>query len=112
MNLEIINQTLAVSPQLQPEDIKAIFELGYKSIICNRPDQEEARQPDFNSIKKHAAEFQMECVYLPVVPGEIRQEHGQQFADAMQKLNLPAVAYCRTGKRAVSLWELANNPGR
>ena len=108
MNLEIIDQTLAVSPQLQPADIKAIFDLGYKSIICNRPDQEEAQQPDFDSIEKQAAQFQMECVYLPVVPGDIRQEHGQLFADAMQTLTLPAVAYCRTGKRAVSLWQLAN----
>lgn len=108
MQLEVLSNDLAVAPQIHLQDIKTLYDLGYKSIICNRPDNEEALQPEFGHIEQHASEFQMHCVYLPVIPGQISEAHGLQFSAVLQQIPLPAVAYCRTGKRAVSLWQLAS----
>jgi sulfide:quinone oxidoreductase len=50
---------LAIAPQLQLDDLDALRDAGFRSIICNRPDGEGAEQPSF-----HAR-------YLPVVPETI-----------------------------------------
>jgi sulfide:quinone oxidoreductase len=42
-----LTPAFAVAPQISPEDVQAIAAAGYKSIICNRPDDEGDGQPSF-----------------------------------------------------------------
>ncbi|TIO54795.1 MAG: TIGR01244 family phosphatase, partial [Mesorhizobium sp.] len=45
MEYRQISEDYSVSGQIQPEDIVAIKDAGFKSVICNRPDDEQPGQP-------------------------------------------------------------------
>ena len=47
-----INDDLYVGPQINTADISNLVEMGIKSIICNRPDNEGEGQTDFEKIQK------------------------------------------------------------
>ena len=45
MEYRQITDEYAVAGQIAPEDIAAIKAAGFRSIICNRPDDEQPGQP-------------------------------------------------------------------
>ncbi|WP_136658626.1 bifunctional protein tyrosine phosphatase family protein/NAD(P)/FAD-dependent oxidoreductase [Nitratireductor sp. XY-223] len=106
MEIKHIDATLAVSPQILPSDIAAIANQGFRSIVCNRPDGEGADQPAFKEISDAAAEAGLECHYLPVTSGRVKDSDAVAFGAAMQSLPKPTLAYCRTGTRSATLWSL------
>ena len=44
MDPRTLTPRYTVSPQITPEDIPAIKEAGFTTVICNRPDQEIPRR--------------------------------------------------------------------
>ena len=40
LDIRVLTEDYAVSPQIAPEDMAAIRDLGYTTVICNRPDLE------------------------------------------------------------------------
>ncbi|MDA4846870.1 bifunctional protein tyrosine phosphatase family protein/NAD(P)/FAD-dependent oxidoreductase [Hoeflea poritis] len=106
MDIKNINATLAVSPQIHPADLAAIANQGFRSIICNRPDGEGADQPAFKEISDAAAKAGLECQYIPVTAGRVKDSDAVAFGAAMQSLPKPTLAYCRTGTRSATLWSL------
>ncbi len=52
MKFAKINNELTVSDQITIEDLKEIQAQGYKTIFCNRPDQESEGQLTFQLLKK------------------------------------------------------------
>ncbi|CAI8200608.1 MAG: Beta-lactamase hydrolase-like protein [Glaciecola sp. HTCC2999] len=107
MDIKHVTNEISVSAQIAPSDVQAIHELGFKSIICNRPDGEGADQPGFDEIKIEAEKFGIECVYLPVVTGKVTDEDGIEFGESLKKLSTPVLAYCRSGTRSITLWALS-----
>ncbi|WP_419910406.1 TIGR01244 family sulfur transferase [Hoeflea sp.] len=106
MDIKHINDTLAVSPQILATDIAAIADQGFRSIICNRPDGEGADQPAFKEISDTARKAGLEYRYIPVTSGRVMDSDAEAFGTAMQSLPKPALAFCRTGTRSVTLWSL------
>ena len=106
MEVKTISDKLSLSEQLQVADIASLHELGFRSIICNRPDGEAADQPTFDEIRAEAEKLGMEIRYLPVVPGQVSDENVESFSQAMRELPKPTMAYCRTGTRSATLWSL------
>ncbi len=45
-----LDENMSVTPQIQVSDIETIAKLGFKTIIANRPDQEEFGQPSMQDI--------------------------------------------------------------
>ena len=45
---------VAVSPQITAEDVAAAASLGYRTIVCNRPDGEAPGQPSMAEIEAAA----------------------------------------------------------
>ena len=39
-----VSETFAVSPQLEPSDMRGLADAGFRTVICNRPDSEEPSQ--------------------------------------------------------------------
>lgn len=107
MDIKPVSDKLSLSEQLQLADIPLLATQGYRSIICNRPDGEAADQPTFDEIKESAARHQMDVRYLPVIHGQVQDQHVTDFGKAMRELPKPAVAYCRTGTRSATLWSLS-----
>lgn len=102
-----IDQTLSVSEQIKPDDIPAIAALGFKSILCNRPDGESADQPVFAEIDAAARAAGLVAAYQPVVSGNVGDEDAVAFGKLLDTLPKPIFAYCRTGTRSTTLWSLS-----
>lgn len=106
MEIKTLAPDLSVSPQLTAQDVGIAASQGFRAIIINRPDHEADDQPYHEDIMAAAARHGLGVRYLPVSPGHLSAQDVENFATAMRELPAPALAYCRTGTRAVSLWAL------
>src|SRR6056297_685280 len=107
MDIRRITEGLSVGPQITPDDIPALKEAGFRSIIDNRPDAEGPDQPGHEEMRVAAEKAGMEFRYLPVTPGKVTDETAETFGNALTELPGPVMAYCRTGTRSATLWSLA-----
>jgi uncharacterized protein (TIGR01244 family) len=97
-----------VAPQLTPEAMADLAQLGFKSVINNRPDYEEGpHQPTNASVEAAAKAAGLEYRYLPVSGGYQSPEEVQRMAQLLQELPQPVLAFCRSGARSTRLYMLA-----
>ncbi len=107
MDHKAISDALSVAPQITVADVAEARALGFRAILCNRPDGEGADQPSFEEIEAAARAVGIEARYQPVVSGMVRDEDAQAFGAALRELPGPVLAYCRTGTRSATLWSLS-----
>jgi uncharacterized protein (TIGR01244 family) len=115
MNLpyRTLTPDFAVSPQLQPSDMRALADAGFKSVIINRPDGEGgAEQPLSADVLRAAREAGLEARYQPVVSGSITEADVVEFAEIVRALPTPVLAFCRSGGRCTKLFESAHGLGK
>lgn len=103
-----LSERLSVTPQVDPVDMQALADAGFRSVISNRPDGEEPHQPEWATIEQAARDAGMEARHIPVTPGAITDEDAARFRAALEELPGPIVGFCRTGARSTSLWALSN----
>ncbi|MEZ2333808.1 TIGR01244 family sulfur transferase [Mesorhizobium sp. RCC_202] len=106
MEYRQISDDYSVSGQIQPQDIAAIKDAGFKSVICNRPDDEQPGQPSAESVKAAAEAAGLTFRYIPVISGQITQDNVDDQAKALNELEGPVFAYCRSGARCTNLYGL------
>lgn len=106
MEYRQISEDYSVSGQIQPEDIAAIRDAGFKSVICNRPDDEQPGQPAASSIQAAAEAAGLAFRYIPVISGQITVDNVEDQAEALDELEGPVFAYCRSGARCTNLYGL------
>ena len=104
---KFITTGFSVASQITPDDVQALKERGFRSIICNRPDGEAPGQPRFTVIEAAARNAGLAVRYVPVEAGRIREKDVAAFAAAIDELPGPVLAYCRTGQRSSRLWSLS-----
>ena len=107
-----ISADLSVSPQITPDDVAEAQALGYRGVICNRPDGEGPDQPSYAEIEAAAKAVGMETRYIPITGGMVGNDDVAAFRTALQELPGPVLAYCRSGTRSATLWSLAEAPRR
>ncbi|MCR9089072.1 MAG: bifunctional protein tyrosine phosphatase family protein/NAD(P)/FAD-dependent oxidoreductase [Rhodobacteraceae bacterium] len=112
MELKKISPRITVSPQITIEDVEAIAAEGYRAIICNRPDGEGADQPSFEEIEAAANAAGITARYVPVERGLVRDEDVAAFGAALDEVQRPVLAYCRTGTRSATLWSFHESRSR
>ena len=108
MKFAKINNELTVSDQITIEDLKEIQAQGYKTIFCNRPDQESEGQLTFLTIEKEAQNLGIKAIHQPVIGGQISDDDIAQFGSSFELAQKPIFAYCRTGTRCSMLWALSH----
>ena len=108
MKFAKINNELTVSDQITIEDLKEIEAQGYKTIFCNRPDQESEGQLAFSAIEKEAQNLGIKAIHQPVIGGQISEEDIANFGTYFEVAQKPVFAYCRTGTRCSTLWALSH----
>ena len=86
MDVRRITPNVAVSGQIQPEDVSALADLGFKAIVCNRPDGEAADQPSFGVIEAAAREAGLAAAFIPVTPPSPTDEQALAFRGAVTPL--------------------------
>ena len=102
-----VTPDFAVAAQLGTDDVARAAADGYKTILVNRPDNETPGQPSANEIKSaaEAAGLHFKAIPfsgLPPPPAAVGQM--AQLLDAAEG---PVLAYCRTGKRSIMAWAMA-----
>ncbi len=103
MEIRQINPRLAVSGQIGPDDIAAVAARGFRAIVCNRPDGEEAGQPRFADVAAAARAAGLEAHHIPV-SGPVTDTQAAAFGAALSDLPAPVLAYCRSGARSTAIW--------
>lgn len=107
MKITPLTPEFSVSPQIRPEDVAEIAAAGYRSILCNRPDGEDAGQPVYALVEAAARAAGLEALHVPVVSGAITRGDVEDFRAAIADLPAPVLAYCRSGTRCANLWDMA-----
>ncbi|MCK7550114.1 TIGR01244 family sulfur transferase [Marinobacter goseongensis] len=108
MELRKIDDQITVAPQISVDDVAEIAKLGFKTLVANRPDQEEPGQPAMGDIEAAAREHGLEWVYLPVESGHITDDDVDRFALMIRQAAKPVLAFCRSGTRCTVLWALSS----
>lgn len=107
MNIARLTDEFSVTGQISAEDFKQIASMGFKSVFCHRPDGEGDDQPEVVLIMQAAEAHGIKVVYLPVVPSKISDADIKAFAEHYQQAPKPILGYCRSGKRAMTLWAMS-----
>ena len=104
MNIRPINEEYAVTPQIAVDDLDEVKDLGFKSIVCHRPDDEDPGQPDFSEIAARAKELGIEVRHIPV-SGQPTPDAVHAMVDALDELPKPMLGYCRSGNRSTIIYQ-------
>lgn len=107
MDVKRINDNFSVSPQISPEDVKALKAQGFVAIINNRPDGESPDQPDGATIEKAAHEAGLSYHYIPLGREGVSPEMIEATKQVLEGSTGPVFAYCRSGTRSTTLWALS-----
>ncbi|GGD33436.1 TIGR01244 family sulfur transferase [Sinisalibacter lacisalsi] len=102
-----LDQQVTVAGQIRPEDVAHLAAAGFRVVICNRPDGEEAGQPDWNEINEACKHNGIEARYLPQADRSPTDYAVSGFARAMRETQGKVFAFCRTGARSEALWNAA-----
>ena len=108
-----ISDHFSTAPQISVDDIAKIAQLGVKTIINNRPDNEDGNQdamaqPTSEQLKYAAELLGLTYVYIPVMPNNIQPAQVEEFSTAYALAVKPVLGFCRTGNRAGSIFKLAH----
>ena len=111
MNAPAIQQLspdVCVAGQLDPAAMAWAAQVGFKSVINNRPDFEGGpAQPTHAAMQAAAQAAGLEYVFLPVQGAYQSPEEIARFAQLMQSLPKPIRAFCRSGARSGRLFQAA-----
>jgi len=108
MDIRRITGDISVSPQILPGDIPAIAAAGFRSVLCNRPDDEEPGQPDYAAVAEAARDAGLEVRSVPIPLGPTPTATIRDFARALDEMERPVLAYCRSGTRCTMLWSMVS----
>lgn len=106
MDIRQITPQYAVSPQIDPADMKAIAAAGFKTVICNRPDEEIPPSHHANMMQAAAQEAGLHFVILPVTHMSLNAEIVARQRAALDASDGPVLAYCASGTRSSIVWSL------
>lgn len=104
MEYRQIADDYSVSGQITPEDVAAVKAAGFNSVICNRPDNEQPGQPSAESVKAAVVAAGMAFRYIPVISGQMTGDNVADQASALDEMDGPVFAYCRSGARCTNLY--------
>ena len=107
MEIRPLSETYAVSPQIMPEDVAAIAEAGYKTVVCNRPDEEIPAEIHAEAIRKVVEDAGLRFVRNPVIGGAITLDNVAAQGKALDESDGPVLAYCASGNRSSIVWALS-----
>lgn len=104
MDIRAINDEYSVSGQITVEDLDEIKTMGFKSIVCHRPDHEAPDQPEFSAIAARAKDLGIDMAHVPVGPMGVTVDAVRDMVDALDELPRPMLGYCRSGARSTNIY--------
>lgn len=105
MSIIPMDPKVYVAPQLWPENLSALRDAGFRTVINNRPDGEESRQPSSADLAAIAAQMGLAYHHIPVAPGGMTDRDALAFGRLVAAADGPVLAFCRSGSRSAALWK-------
>jgi len=107
MNYRAITGDYGVSGQISPDEIGALKEAGFTTVINNRPDAE--IPPDLSSDRMRAAVEAAGLTYVanPFSHAAFSPELVERQGAAIDAAAGPVFAYCASGNRSTVLWAMS-----
>lgn len=105
--MRTIDETISVSPQITPTEVTEIARAGFRTIVNNRPDEEEPGQPAGDAIRAAAVALGLSYHAIPVTHAGFSMPQVEAMRAAIDGADGPVFAYCRSGTRSTNLWALA-----
>lgn len=107
MELKRINDHVSVSGQIQPEDIKTLKDLGFTTIVNNRPDGEAPDQPSGAEIEAAAKAAGLTYHAIPLGREGVNPEMVANTKAVLEGSDGKVFCFCRSGTRSTTLWALS-----
>ncbi|MCF6443707.1 TIGR01244 family sulfur transferase [Nereida sp. MMG025] len=107
MDIRQLTPDFSVAPQIEPQDMADIAALGYKTVICNRPDAENppshSAEVMAQEAKAHGLTFLVNQFPTPM----LSMEHVTAQRGLLDQAEGPILAYCASGTRSTMVWALS-----
>lgn len=104
-------ETLYVAGQLTPNDFPNLADAGIRTIINNRPDDEEPGQFNSAEAQQLAKEHGIAYHYQPMANGQpLPPTLVDDFKHVLDNTTEPVLAHCRSGMRSSFIWALGQIP--
>lgn len=106
MHINQLSETYFSAAQLAPEDFAVLRASGFSAVICNRPDQENPFELQFDQMRQHAANEGIDLIYIPLTQTSMGVETAKYQRSIVENGDGPVVAYCASGTRSTVIWAL------
>jgi len=107
MDIKTFNADYAVCSQISVTQMQDIAARGLTTIICNRPDTENAAGQQSADLRAKAAELGLQFHYNPVIVGQLSEDNITLQASVLAETQGKTLAFCRTGMRSAIVWGLS-----
>lgn len=106
MDIRQITDSYFVTPQIAVEDIPAIAEAGFTTIICNRPDAEVPPSHQAAALAQAAEAAGLVFEVLPLTHQTMTEDNIAKQSAFIAGSTGPVLAYCASGTRSSVIWAL------
>lgn len=105
--IRTIDDTISVAPQILPEQVADLAALGFRTIVNNRPDDEDDGQPEGNAVAEACIGAGVRYYAIPITHAGFSSAQVEAMAEVLAGADGPVLAFCRSGTRSCNLWALA-----
>jgi uncharacterized protein (TIGR01244 family) len=78
-----LSDNFSTAPQISVDDVAEVAQLGFRTIINNRPENEGgAEQPSSAQLKAAADQLNLNYIHIPVIPNDIQPSQIDAFSAA------------------------------
>jgi len=108
LSLPMLDDRVAVSGQLHPQDMAEIAAAGFVAVVNNRPDREALfGQPRTAEVAQAAEAAGLAFLDLPFSGPRATPDQVRALADLLAEKPGKVVVYCKSGMRSALLWGAA-----
>ena len=104
MHINQLSENYFVAPQILVENVDTILNAGFKSVICNRPDQENPMPCQIVAIKAAVLAAGLEFAENVFDSYSFGSDTIKRQTELLKQLPSPVLAYCASGNRCSVIW--------
>ncbi len=106
MNSRQLTPRYHVSPQIAPEDVSALREAGFTTVICNRPDSEVPTELQSAAMRAAVEAAGLRFETLELTHQTMTPDNVARQKSLIEESEGPVLAYCASGTRCSVVWAL------
>lgn len=108
---QALSPQLSVSGEMTQDKFQQLIKQGFKSVIVNRPDQEQGNTVRVDQLRNIAEQSKVSVIYQPVTSSKISETDVVEFAKYYNELPKPILMVCKSGARSSLLFNHAKQRG-